>query len=119
MTDYFPIEETQCKCGCGQNWTPQFHAKMNLIRAEVGTPMVVSSGCRCEAYDKSIGGKGAHATGNAGDFLCSGSHAHAILKAALKAGVSGIGISQRGAHGSRFIHLDITEGPMRPWVWSY
>ena len=31
----------------------------------------------------------------------------------------GIGISQKGKHKSRFIHLDTIDSDNRPWVWSY
>ena len=119
MTDYFTREEQQCKCGCGMVWTPQFHARMNLIREEVGAPMRITSGARCDAYDSSIGGKGPHRTGMACDIQCSGKHAHKILEVAMKYKMAGIGISQKGSHGSRFIHLDDTKGELRPWVWSY
>ena len=118
MTDYFSVEEQQCKCGCGMTWTSQFHARMNLIREEVGAPMTVTSGARCEAYDKSIGGAGPHRIGMACDIQCSGDHAHKILEVAMKYKMAGIGISQKGQHSKRFIHLDNTSY-LRPWVWSY
>ena len=92
---------------------------MNMIRHEVGGPMVVSSGARCEIYDHHVGGKGPHTTGKAGDFKCSGKLAHRILSVALRHGMNGIGVSQKGSHDIRFIHLDMVESEGRPWVWSY
>jgi len=31
----------------------------------------------------------------------------------------GVGISQKGKHKSRFIHLDTIDSDNRPWIWSY
>ena len=44
-----------------------------------------------------------------------------LFAVAQKHGVSGVGMSQRGEHSKRFVHLDILspeEGP-RPTVWTY
>lgn len=116
---FFPKEETECRCGCGGDITDSFRASLDIIRAEVGAPMRINSGFRCEAYDKSIGGKGVHPTGKAADVACSGLHAHKILTQALIIGMKGVGVSQRGSHEGRFLHLDMTDGKTRPWIWSY
>jgi uncharacterized protein YcbK (DUF882 family) len=63
---------------------------------------------------------GAHASGHAIDIAVRGEQAHQLLKKAFSIGISGIGVSQKGA--SRFIHMDDLEDNMnqpRPWVWSY
>jgi len=119
MKNYFPKHETECRCGCGGDIADDWRTTLNNIRVMVGEPMPVNSGFRCEAYDKSIGGKGVHPTGFASDIGCSGKLAHKILKAAMFYNVKGIGIKQKGEHGKRFIHLDNTNGTTRPWVWSY
>lgn len=119
MTNYFPKEETQCSCGCGGDITEDFRFFLNSVRSDVGQPLILNSGFRCTAFDSSIGGKGVHPTGKAADVACSGPLAHKVLQAALKHGATGVGVSQKGAHSSRFIHLDITEGSMRSWIWSY
>lgn len=119
MINYFKPHETQCKCGCGLDWTPAYRGKMNIIRDELGFPLPVNSGARCEKYDKSIGGAGVHSQQCAGDYRVSGKRAYALIKLAFKYGFTGIGIKQKGDHGSRFVHLDDTEGATRPWVWTY
>lgn len=119
MINYFSKEETECKCGCGQDITDGFRHFLNLVREDVGEPLYLSSGCRCEAYDKDIGGKGVHPTGEAGDIKCSGKLAYKVQKSCFKYGATGIGVSQKGDHGKRFIHADRTVGPLRPWAWSY
>ena len=119
MKNYFEVGEHACSCGCGGTWDENFLFTMNEIREEAGVPMKISSGFRCTEYDTHIGGKGVHPTGKAADVLCSGRAAHRILRAAVKLGVMGIGVSQKGEHSKRFIHLDMTEGETRPFVWSY
>ena len=45
-----------------------------------------------------------------------------LIRIAIEAGMTGIGISQRGPHEKRFIHLDDMDNSgehPRPWVWSY
>jgi len=118
---YFGAWELECKCGkCdGGEMDEGFMQSLISLRELLNEPVKVSSAFRCEAYDKSIGGKGAHSTGKAVDITCSGSKAHRILGLAMELGMTGVGISQRGAHSARFIHLDTTEGATRPWVWSY
>lgn len=120
MQNYFTKEELSCKCGCGGTVREDFHIFLNLIRGTAGVPMVISSGFRCKAYDLSIGGAGVHPTGKAADVLCSGVAAHKILSAALAHGARGVGVMQKGKdHSKRFLHLDLTEGKTRPWIWSY
>ena len=34
-------------------------------------------------------------------------------------GFTGFGLRGKGDYKYRFIHLDDTEGPFRPWPWSY
>lgn len=119
MKNYFLPEETQCKCGCGGDITDGFRNTLNCIRSTVGRPLKLSSGFRCTEYDKSIGGHGVHPTGMAADVLCSGVTAFEMMKAASANGVQGFGISQKGPHGYRYIHIDMTKGKTRPWIWSY
>ena len=119
MRNYFPPSETECRCGCGSDITDSHRALLNGIRGDVGEPLHINSGCRCDEYDAEIGGKGVHPTGNASDIRCSGKLAHKVLESAMRRGVKGIGISQKGPHQYRFIHIDTTDGATRPWVWSY
>jgi len=96
-----------------------FMEKLISIRSILGEAITLTSAYRCKAYDKSIGGKGAHSTGKAVDIACSGKQAHSILALACIKGMTGIGVSQKGDHAKRFLHIDDTEGATRPWVWSY
>lgn len=106
------------------NMNQGFLDMLDVLREKVGFPLIVTSGYRSPAYNDSVsttGTTGPHTTGKAVDLAVAGHQAHAVLKAALELGFTGIGVSQKGT--SRFIHLDILangeHGAPRPWVWSY
>jgi len=130
-TKHFSEEELRCKCGNCE--FPGMDEKlMELIEAvrtdpERDRPMKVSSAYRCPAHNNKVsstGLTGPHTTGKAIDIQISGGEAHLLLSIALGyEGFYGIGIAQKGSHGSRFLHFDTlesgeTKGP-RPWIWSY
>lgn len=117
---YFDLDELRCKCGCGQAlMNPDFMQKVVAMRRELGFPFVVASAYRCPEYDKRIGGAGPHPTGKAMDIRVSGHQAHALIASATRHGITGIGVSQKGPHASRFVHIDTVDNGPRPWVWSY
>lgn len=123
MKDYphFSRHELRCKCGCDGDMDDTFMAIMERIRADIG-PLKVSSAYRCPDYNEKVshtGRAGPHTTGRAIDILISGEKAFHLIDSALEYGMTGIGISQKGPHASRFVHLDNLEGETRPWVWSY
>ena len=62
--------ETCCKCKCGLNITAKFMDKLNDVREDLGKPMIVLSGARCESHNKKVGGAklSAHVEGLACDF---------------------------------------------------
>ena len=53
------------------------------------------------------------------DIQVAGNNAHKLLAMALKGGMSGVGVAQKGPHGQRFIHLDTDLTKPHPIVWSY
>jgi len=94
------------------------------LRDAMKKPLKLSSAYRCSVHNQNVsssGPNGPHTTGQAIDILCSGKDAHEILSFAMIRSNTwkGIGISQKGKHSSRFIHLDTIEADNRPWVWSY
>lgn len=125
MTKHFSHNELQCKCGCGQaKMDEDFLARLEDLRVAFAKPLVVTSGYRCPDHNARVSGtgsKGPHTTGKAVDVLITGADAYNILLLALSLNFSGIGVSQRGEHGARFIHLDNLSFPEypRPRVWSY
>lgn len=118
---YFTDKELQCKCGCGQNYmNTSFMYALDVLRERYGKPIVLSSAYRCPEYNdkvSSTGRTGPHTTGKAVDIVCRGTDAYEIMHLAFEIGFSGIGVSQKG--DSRFLHLDMLDHDLRPWVWSY
>lgn len=123
---HFSEAELACQCGCNrQEMVPSFMEKLETLRIAFGKPMPVSSGYRCPMHNAQAshtGLAGPHTTGMAVDILISGKDAYHLLALAISHGFTGIGLSQRGAHNSRFLHLDMIEpgpGRPRPTVWTY
>ena len=72
-TKNFRVSEFACK-HCGENKIAQDVIDMaQIIRDELGLPVKVNSGYRCDAHNKNVGGvKGSrHTKGHAADFSCS------------------------------------------------
>ena len=126
------FSESELKCKCGNCEFPGMDSNfMDLLEAvrtdpDWNRPMKVSSAYRCPEHNSAVsstGMTGPHTSGKAIDIQLSGKEAHLFLGVAMGYDFSGIGIAQKGAHSSRFIHLDLldqeeTNGP-RPWIWSY
>ena len=125
ITKNFSVSEMKCKCGCDRcDMDEVFMEKLQLLRDKVG-PLKISSAFRCPAHNQaesSSGPNGPHTTGKAADIACSGEKARTVHGEAYILGFKGLGVSQKGAHGGRFIHIDDvdTQGDRpRPWEWSY
>lgn len=123
--EFFKQEEMTCKCGCGGLPKDEFMEILTAIRLEFRKPMIISSGFRCPEYNNkqsNTGKDGPHTTGLAADIKCWGKEAIKLVELALKHGITGVGISQKGGITARFIHLDcISPGGIypRPTIWSY
>ncbi|HAS8314695.1 TPA: peptidase M15 [Vibrio vulnificus] len=115
----FSDNELKCRCGCGQtNPNPEFIELMNIVqfmRDFLKVPLPVYSAYRCENHPterKKV--KAGWHNKAAIDLKVSRDVAYKVLELAIKLGIKGIGVNQKGDH--RFIHLD-----MRPdrILWSY
>jgi uncharacterized protein YcbK (DUF882 family) len=97
---------------------PLFMGRLQALRLAYGKPMLVTSGYRCANHPservKAQPGTGTHSQGIAADIGVSGADALLLLRLALEANFTGIGVQQKG--NGRFIHLDIREHPA---IWSY
>lgn len=111
---YFDLKEFDCK-HCGKNeMDPIFIDWLDMARGCAGVPFKITSGYRCEEYDKQIGGRGNHPTGRAADILCYDSrHRYKIVEALLLCKFSRIGI------GPNFIHVDCVQGKPDDVIWLY
>jgi zinc D-Ala-D-Ala carboxypeptidase len=119
---YFTPEELRCSCCDQDGMNEAFMEKVSELREQLGFPFIVTSAYRCVKHpiEARKNSPGAHTTGRAIDIGVSGLDAYVVLRAALNAGFTGIGVKQKGK--GRFIHLDDIEDSgdrPRPWVWSY
>ena len=120
----FSESELACSC-CGKNeMTQETVDALQALRESLGRPLKLSSAYRCPKHNSKVsstGKSGPHTTGQAIDITCSGKEAWELLSfAMIRSKIwKGIGVSQKGKHESRFIHLDTIEADNRPWIWSY
>ena len=120
---YFSEDELRCKGTDECSMNDSFMEKLINIRSELDRPMIINSGYRHPAHNSAIGGVKAspHVFGRAVDIAAIGEVAYEIVRLAMKNGMTGIGVAQRGSHDRRFIHLDdmSSDTHPRPWIWSY
>ena len=72
ISKHFTRWEFECKCGCGYDTVDtQLIATLEAVREHFGRPVVITSGCRCEAYNERVGGskKSQHKLGRAADIV--------------------------------------------------
>lgn len=101
-----------------------FMFRLVLLRERLGFPLRINSAYRSREHNARVGGssRSAHMVGKAVDISISHDDAYRLVRMALLLGFTGIGISQRGDHNGRFVHLDDLEkapGISRPAIWSY
>ena len=121
---YFTEEELACKGTDECDMHPEFMDKLIAVREDYNEPMIITSGYRHLAYNDTIGGakNSPHLYGRAVDIKVAGGDALRLIKMALRHGMTGVGVKQRGDHDRRFIHLDDmpqSDTHPRPWIWSY
>ena len=130
LTKNFAISEMECKCGCGSaDMDEDFMKILQNIREDMNRPLKISSGVRCANHNSKVsstGKNGPHVPRTDGtkaaDIIIAGADALRFIDTARKHGISGVGISQRGLHAKRFVHIDTLsadDGHPRPTVWTY
>ena len=129
ITKNFSIDEMMCHCGCGEDsMDMDFMDILQNIREEMNRPLKISSAVRCANHNSKVsstGITGPHVPRKEGtmasDILISGADALRLVDIARKHGISGVGISQRGPHAKRFIHIDTLSDDKHPTpnMWSY
>lgn len=102
-------DEFACNCGCGENRIDlNFVKRLQAARTVVGSPFVISSGCRCQKQNKLVGGvdDSTHVPNFMPDKLSCASDILArssrekflIVIALLKVGFSRIGVMENAIH---------------------
>ena len=116
---HFKPAEMACHGSGELGIIPEFMDRLERLRASYGKPMPITSGYRSEAHNRAVGGapNSLHLKGRAVDISVRGRDALELIVLAHGLGFSGIGVNQKG--GGRFIHIDDSDGPNRPALWSY
>jgi uncharacterized protein YcbK (DUF882 family) len=118
-SEHFSRDELACRHTDICLMEESFLQKLEAIREEYGKPMRITSAFRDETHPaqarKSNPKMGYHTKGRAVDVLIRGTDAVILLEIALKHGMRGIGINQKGGSG-RFLHFDDRDEYM---IWSY
>ncbi len=111
ITANFSVNEMACRCGCGTSeMDPEFVRMLQELWNQMQGPLRVSSGRRCDHHNDAVSTaknkkNGVHTLGQASDILISGERAMLLFEKSRQIGFSGIGLSQKGIHASRFVHL--------------
>jgi len=77
INEYFDTDEFTCKCGCGMTVINEnLLAILTDVREHLGRPVYITSGNRCQEYNRLVGGADAsrHLTGEAADIKVSRVH---------------------------------------------
>ena len=122
---YFRPEEFDCNCkkckdngeGSGIDMMDDYFLQMlDDARHKAGVPFRITSGYRCIAHNRAVGGvkDSAHTKGLAADIACSDSRTRGyIIGALFEAGFNRIGIHEH------FIHVDDDPSKDADVVWLY
>jgi len=117
ISKHFNRAEFACKCGCGyDDISGRFLNILDDIRDLIDRPLVITSGCRCQEYNKKVGGKkySAHTKGLAVDLnAVSSVERFEIVQALVAFKVSRVGI------GKDFVHIDIDQSKPQQVIWLY
>lgn len=113
---YFKDNELSCSC-CGELViNDNLVAMLDVARFESDIPYIITSGYRCEEYNKKIGGSptSSHTNGTAVDIATSNSTQRSrVLQGLIKAGFTRLGIAKS------FIHVDIDVTKVSNVSWLY
>lgn len=124
MTNYFRAEEFVCRCGRAEcdalTAVPTaLLDPLNVLRARVVRPLLVTSGLRCAFWNEHEGGErdSEHLTGEAVDILAGTSPERWSLLSANFAGA--VPVFGRVGIGRTFIHFGVATHKERGVVWTY
>ena len=107
----------RCPClACAHGPSPRLITTLDQVRHVAGIPFHVTSGPRCHAHNKKVGGSefSEHIDGDGADIACADSRSRfLIVNAAIQEGVTRIGIAKS------FIHLGVSETNDQHVIWTY
>ncbi len=110
LTKNFKLSEFICKDGSNEVLLEDdLLQKLQVLRDELGKPVIVISAYRNEKYNKLVGGapKSQHLYGKAADIKVPGVSPLQVAKIANKLGFNGIGVYTH--NGNSFTHVDVRD----------
>ena len=116
LTPNFLAREMICPC-CNQEGIKDdlvFHLQMAHDMLPIHRVMIVTSGYRCPAHNREVGGveDSAYMKGLAADIKCEdSSHRFMLIKAFMKVGFTRIGVYEN------FIHVDLDKTKPQKVIW--
>jgi uncharacterized protein YcbK (DUF882 family) len=120
---FFSPKEFRCRCKrkeCdARPISMDLVRLLDVLRARLKRPLLVTSGTRCTLHNSNVGGtpNSQHLNGLAADVACPSSTDRAAILEAVYA-VSGLPLFGRIGIGDTFIHFDIAAGPRVVWLYE-
>lgn len=117
LSKHFNVREFRCKCGRNHNTeiNPELISKLEVLYKQLNcSKIIVTSGFRCSAHDKAVGGNGCgqHTKGNASDIVCYGADGKIISTKKVACEAQEVGFGGIGNIDSTYtaIHVDVRTG---------
>ncbi|MBR2085766.1 MAG: hypothetical protein IJ906_01275 [Oscillospiraceae bacterium] len=120
LSPHFNISEFRCKC-CKEHETlnnPELIEKLEKLYAALNcSKIIVTSGYRCAAHDKNVGGSGTgqHTFGNAADICCYGQDGQPISSKAVCCKAQDIGFRGIANITAAYIYTHVDVRPNGKW----
>ena len=105
LSEHFTADEFACPC-CGVVLAQsELVEKLENLRRIAGGPVVITSGYRCPAHNKAVGGveNSYHTRGMAADIFVCAISPRQLAEMAEQAGFDGIGVYPEQG----FVHVDV------------
>jgi zinc D-Ala-D-Ala carboxypeptidase len=125
LSKNFSAKEFACSCCGASNISPALVADLQRLREAIGSPLSITSGVRCKAHNKAVGGvegsahvpadlgDGEGKVGHAVDIACTSGVLRFKLLAYAPQMFKRIGV------GATFIHLDNDTNKAQGTAWDY
>ena len=116
----FSLAEFGCSCGCGTNEIrPELLEALQEVRDVLNESMTITSGYRCEAHNKAVGGvnTSSHLKGWAADIAVpSSAYAYDIMEALFETKkFHRIGYGKMGSQLVLHVDIDVDKTPRVMW----
>ena len=107
-SEHFAMEEYACDCPCYCDGWPtamdeELLEKIEELRQNLGSPIVITSGVRCPRWNEEVGGvdNSKHLHGHAADLYCPDVDIHIVAEEAVKLGLTVLTYYDQG-----YIHVE-------------